>query len=195
VLGTLDDQLKNMTENALPELRHAIDNIDSAILPTLAERMRVIMQVATFKKSHNVPLDYSEARKADLKKTLDFAVSQNLEKAFIQSLFKTLYDESLRLMQIAQGIALPNNASLKSLNESLFSLDMALCALLSERTRLVKNVGDYKKANDLPVFVPDRWHAVLHARGELAKTLGISEAFVVDVFEQIHTEALRLERH
>lgn len=82
---------------------------------------------------------------------------------------------------------------LRDLRTEIDELDEELLHLLKKRLIIVDKIGDFKKENDVTVFQLDRWIEILNSRSGLAKELGISEAFVIEVFKSIHKESIRLQ--
>jgi len=61
------------------------------------------------------------------------------------------------------------------------------------RLELVKQIGDYKRENNLPVFQLDRWQKVFESRPEWAETMDINPDFVSAIFKLIHDESIRIQ--
>lgn len=179
------------TDPQLDDLRKTIDHLDSALMFLLAERTRMIIKIGHYKKSHNLPLQKSDKREADLQKTIDIARERNIDSAFIRRLFERMYQEAIAIIEKENTVDFAD--TLDHLRESIVNIDMAFCHVLAERFNTVKKVGGVKKAQSLPPLAPQRWEAVLNSKQQMAETLGISPDFIRDIFEAIHQEALRLE--
>jgi len=82
---------------------------------------------------------------------------------------------------------------LQDLRTEIDELDEELLHLLKKRLIIVDKIGDFKQENDVTVFQLDRWIEILNSRSRIAKELGISEAFVIEVFKSIHKESIRLQ--
>lgn len=82
---------------------------------------------------------------------------------------------------------------LTDLRTEIDELDEELLHLLKKRLLIVDKIGDFKQENDVTVFQLDRWIEILNSRSGLAKELGISESFVIEVFKSIHQESIRLQ--
>ena len=73
-------------------------------------------------------------------------------------------------------------------------LDAQLVKLLAQRMELSLKIGQEKQAQNLPVFSKTREIAVLDTVKLLADSLGLSEAFIVDVYSLIFAESRRLQQ-
>ncbi|MDP2103513.1 MAG: chorismate mutase [Candidatus Gracilibacteria bacterium] len=78
--------------------------------------------------------------------------------------------------------------------EQIDTIDTEIIHLLSRRFEIVRGVGQYKKQNNLPPLQPGRWQEVLESKKQLAREHGMSEEFVVDVWNRIHEYALEIEK-
>ncbi len=95
-------------------------------------------------------------------------------------------DDNLDLASL-QSLELPQ------IRQLIDKTDAEILNLFAKRFELVGLVADYKKANNISAFQPNRWQEVLQNRQEIAISLGINPNFVVSVWEILHQEALRLE--
>lgn len=84
--------------------------------------------------------------------------------------------------------------SLAILRQQLDQLDSQLIEILARRMQHVKEAGEYKKAHDLPALDESRWQEASQARLELARTLGLPENLVSDMYELIHKYTVQMER-
>jgi len=78
--------------------------------------------------------------------------------------------------------------------EQIDRIDSEIVRLLAQRFEVVREVGEYKKQNNLPPLQPGRWQEVLESKKQLARESGIDETFVVDVWNRIHEYALDIEK-
>jgi len=76
----------------------------------------------------------------------------------------------------------------------LDEIDDELVQLIARRMRLVEEIGKLKKASNLSVLQMDRWNAVVERALNQARTQGLDENFVRNLFNCIHSEALRLQQ-
>jgi len=79
---------------------------------------------------------------------------------------------------------------LEQYREQIDSVDLQLMELLSQRMKIVENIGIYKKQNNVTILQPSRWREILQTRTEWAKKLGLSENFVMQLLQIIHKESI-----
>lgn len=84
-------------------------------------------------------------------------------------------------------------SELQNYRNEIDAIDRELLTLLAQRFEVVKKVWEYKKIHDLPPLQPGRWQEVLENRKSIARDLGLSEEFVVTLWNQIHDYALEIE--
>lgn len=82
--------MKNNNQNPLLELRGQIDNIDDQIINLLGKRMRVIAEVATYKKSINEKFFIRSAREADMIKALVKKTAGTLPQSTIVNMWRKI---------------------------------------------------------------------------------------------------------
>lgn len=87
--------------------------------------------------------------------------------------------------------AIPNELQL--LRQQIDMIDGQLLQLLADRNRVSQKIAGIKKANNLPILQLDRWEQLLGSHLAEAAALGLSEDFVRRIFEEIHSESVRLQ--
>jgi len=179
-------------------LRALIDNVDSAIMSVLFHRAQLINFVITYKKLHKMDTSRSKVREEIVKNTIEFATTLNLRKEFMLKILEHLFEASdyLYKHKIPKGVEMflaSDKSGLQQFNSSLNNLDKAFCSLLAERMQLVRQVGAFKKKHGIAPLSKERWEAVLKAKIELAKSLGINPDAVRELYTIIHEEALEIE--
>lgn len=83
---------------------------------------------------------------------------------------------------------------LELFRKEIDEIDSEIIKLLANRFKVVKKVGDYKKANNIIPLQPWRWQEVLNSRKKLGLEFWISEDFIEKVWEEIHEYALMFEK-
>jgi len=79
------------------------------------------------------------------------------------------------------------------LRDEIDEVDNQIISLLGRRMDLVKQVGEYKRDNNIPPLDSNRWQEVLDSRLSQARSLGLDEGFVGEIYERIHDQALEIE--
>jgi chorismate mutase len=77
--------------------------------------------------------------------------------------------------------------------ERIDAVDLKILELLNERARFSLEIGKIKHRLNLPVYVPEREHAI-YARMEHANQGPLTAAAVRRLFERIIDESRRLEK-
>ena len=81
--------------------------------------------------------------------------------------------------------------NLEVLRRSIDDIDRQLLSLLAERQKASLEIAGIKKSDNLTVFQPDRWNALLTDRLDQAESLGLDTAYTKEIFETIHAESVR----
>ncbi len=83
---------------------------------------------------------------------------------------------------------------LEKLRLELDKIDEEIIKKLKERFDIVKQIWEYKKQNNIKALQPERWKKVLNSRKNIAKKYNISEKFIEKIWNEIHKEALEIEK-
>ncbi len=83
---------------------------------------------------------------------------------------------------------------LSKLREEIDSIDSQLLTLLSERIKLVREVGEYKKENNLPIVDPVREQKIIDQKIEQADKFELSPTFIQKIWRIIFDEAYEQEK-
>jgi len=86
------------------------------------------------------------------------------------------------------------NKTLDELREEIDSLDHELLQILAKRMSAVKEIGDLKNVQGLPVIDEKRYEEVVKAITEKAKSFHLSEDFIKKLFEAIHEHAVEIQK-
>lgn len=82
-------------------------------------------------------------------------------------------------------------ASLEVLRDRIDHLDHDILDMLARRMRVVEEIGDYKRANNVATLQVSRWSALLADRLAQATELGLTPEYVRAIYEIIHRESVR----
>lgn len=82
---------------------------------------------------------------------------------------------------------------LSTSRKKIDSLDKLLIEVLGSRQRVVREIGIYKKKNNVPPLQAARFKQVLDKAIAAGAKEGLSAEFVTDMMNAIHKESLRLE--
>ncbi|GAB4009942.1 MAG: bifunctional 3-deoxy-7-phosphoheptulonate synthase/chorismate mutase type II [Bdellovibrio sp.] len=80
---------------------------------------------------------------------------------------------------------------LETLRSKIDRIDQELIDILANRMKVVQNIGELKKKNDVTAFQVHRMDQMLKAREEAAQKLGLSKKYIDELFNIIHDESVR----
>ncbi|QGY44354.1 3-deoxy-7-phosphoheptulonate synthase [Maribellus comscasis] len=90
-----------------------------------------------------------------------------------------------------------NNPSFESqldvLRNRIDALDSELLEILASRVTIVKQIGQYKRENNVTALQMNRWTQLMNNRVNLGKRLDINETFVKILFQLIHEDSVRMQ--
>jgi len=69
-------------------------------------------------------------------------------------------------------------------------LDNYILELLGERMAIASQIGDYKKEKQIAIHQPQRWALTVKRALEIGKNNGLSESFILELFQKIHKESI-----
>ncbi len=79
------------------------------------------------------------------------------------------------------------------LRSRIDTIDAELLEMLSSRVAIVKQIGEYKRENNVTALQIDRWSQLMENRVNLGKKLELSESFVKVLFQLIHEDSVRMQ--
>jgi chorismate mutase-like protein len=83
---------------------------------------------------------------------------------------------------------------LKELRAHLDRLDTALVHILAERMSLISKVAEYKKANNIARYQPEREKEIIRLKREMAVKLDLNPDLVETLYQEIIKDAHRIEK-
>lgn len=86
-----------------------------------------------------------------------------------------------------------NKSKLQELREKINSVDEDLLQTLASRMLLSKEIGEWKRDNNVIVFQVSRWEEILKKVLDLGETMGLNRDFVKALYVQIHDESIRAQ--
>ncbi|HKI89421.1 MAG TPA: chorismate mutase [Draconibacterium sp.] len=79
------------------------------------------------------------------------------------------------------------------LRNRIDALDSELLEILASRIEIVKQIGQYKKENNVTALQINRWTQLMESRVDLGKKLDINDTFVKILFQLIHEDSVRMQ--
>lgn len=72
-------------------------------------------------------------------------------------------------------------------------MDGELIDILSKRMKIVEEIGNYKKANNITVLQIRRWSEIIFDRLNLANKAGLKKEFILKLLQLVHKESIRIQ--
>lgn len=72
-------------------------------------------------------------------------------------------------------------------------LDKELLEVLSSRMKIVREIGKYKKENNVTALQINRWTQLMENRINLGKSMDLNETFTKILFQLIHEDSVRMQ--
>lgn len=83
----------------LTRLRKKIDQADKELLKALSGRMKTVLEIANYKRQHELPIVQKGRWKQLMRDRKDLAERLNLHDQFTKDLFALIHREALRLQR------------------------------------------------------------------------------------------------
>jgi chorismate mutase len=80
---------------------------------------------------------------------------------------------------------------LEQFRNKIDSIDQQMIDLLAQRMRIVEEIGEYKKNNNVSVFQLYRWENILKSRVEYGQRLGLDDDYIKNLLQLVHKESIR----
>lgn len=80
---------------------------------------------------------------------------------------------------------------IENLRNDIDIVDNKVIELFSKRMHLSRQIGTYKRSNDVANFQPERWDEIIKSRTTLGVDKNLSENFILRIYQYIHEESLR----
>ena len=119
---------------------------------------------------------------------------QNPDKAWSdakQQITPERLGEILNTLIIREPKVSFDNHSLQDLRSRIDRIDDYIIELLCERMGISKNIGELKKKNQLAIHQSERWAQIVKRALEKGKTGGLTEEFILKLFQQVHNESIK----
>lgn len=80
---------------------------------------------------------------------------------------------------------------LSTLRSQIDKLDDQIIKVLGDRMKVVEQIGEYKRDNNVTILQVSRWDEIIQKRSNLAQALKLDKDFTVKLLELIHNESIR----
>jgi chorismate mutase len=80
---------------------------------------------------------------------------------------------------------------LEDLRDRIDTIDERILSLMSERMGIARNIGQYKKENNMTVLQVERWNEILRTRLQSGEVKELHRDFILQLYASIHDESIR----
>ncbi|NLL29338.1 MAG: chorismate mutase [Bacteroidales bacterium] len=190
-----------------------INNINSTLINSLQSTgLKIFIKVTITSKSKNWEQNISnlvtknvnfEAVFIDVKKSSALLLDKisKLQNRFPQIKIILGY-EDLSLDILAKECDIENQLPniidekkdiLSELRSQIDSTDLEMLDIISNRMKIIKELGALKEEHNIPTIQKDRWDNLIKSRLKYAKELGLNEEVIFKIFDLLHKEAIRIQ--
>ena len=85
------------------------------------------------------------------------------------------------------------HAALEKFRQQINHIDDELMQLIGQRMKIAKQIGQYKKDNNITILQTNRWNEILERAYQRGEVLGLSQEFVSRYMDAIHLESINLQ--
>lgn len=79
------------------------------------------------------------------------------------------------------------------LRKEIDKIDYEVLELLASRSKLVHEIGLFKKENNITIFQPARWAEIVETRKKYGKEIHLSDEMILDLVKLIHRESISVQ--
>ena len=108
-----------------------------------------------------------------------------------QQITPEILDITTKMLVVRDNTQTTENISM--LRQQIDELDEQLLSLLSKRMRISKEIGQYKKDNNMPILQSGRYTEILDRRGKMGEELDLTTDFVKEIMKSIHEESVKVQ--
>ena len=80
---------------------------------------------------------------------------------------------------------------LEDLRSRIDTLDEKILTLIAERMSIARNIGQYKKENNMTVLQVERWNEIIRTRLQSGEIKELDTNFILQLYAAIHDESIR----
>jgi len=110
-----------------------------------------------------------------------------------QQILPSALSELLRNLKMRSNDESMSDDILAGYRRESNAVDYELLEILSRRMDVVRRIGEYKKEHNLAILQVQRWKEVIEDRLETGDMLGLEKKFVKDIYEILHSYAIKLQ--
>ena len=108
-----------------------------------------------------------------------------------QQITPQILDFTLKMLVLRENGQTTENISV--LRKQIDEIDEQLLTILAKRNRVSREIGMYKKENNMPVLQTGRYNEILEKRAQMGEALNLDRDFVNAIMKSIHEESVRIQ--
>ena len=108
-----------------------------------------------------------------------------------QQITPQILDFTLKMLVLRENVQTTENISV--LRKQIDEIDEQLLAILAKRNRISREIGTYKKENNMPVLQTGRYNEILEKRAAMGEAMNLDKEFVFAIMKAIHEESVRIQ--
>ena len=110
-----------------------------------------------------------------------------------QQITPKVLKDVLNHLVLRDPLAISSNIQLQlsEMRSHIDIIDESILSDISKRLLLIEKIGILKKENNIPILQVERWNYILHKLKLYGKELGLSEQFLSEFLNSLHTESIR----
>lgn len=83
--------------------------------------------------------------------------------------------------------------TLGQLREQIDNIDDEIMQKMASRMKISRQIGQYKKENNVTILQVGRWEEIIQTRVSLGKAMGLDEGFTRDLLRLVHHESIQVQ--
>ena len=86
-----------------------------------------------------------------------------------------------------------NMEDINILRKQIDEIDEQLLSILAKRMKISKEIGIYKKEQNMPILQSGRYNDILENRTRQGEAMDLSAEFVTEIMKSIHEESVKVQ--
>jgi chorismate mutase len=108
-----------------------------------------------------------------------------------QQITPQILDFTLKTLVLRENGQTTENISV--LRKQIDEIDEQLLTILARRNRISREIGMYKKENNMPVLQTGRYNEILEKRARMGEAMNLDKEFVFAIMKAIHEESVKIQ--
>ena len=110
-----------------------------------------------------------------------------------QQITPQVLDFTIKMLVLRENKQTTENISV--LRKQIDEIDEQLLTILAKRNRVSREIGIYKKENNMPVLQTGRYNEILEKRAQMGEAMNLDKEFVFAIMKAIHEESVKIQLH